>query len=103
MCYIASNYITRFVGIRLTSICQYDCISLCVVFSYVVVLNATNAEQHWLDLTEKLEQQGPKRLQEAKRELNETKANCLPLLARIDERGAALLKAEEQVLSCGFE
>lgn len=54
-------------------------------------------EQHWLDLTEKLEQQGPKKLQEAQRELNETKANCLPLLARIDERGAAILKAEEQV------
>lgn len=58
----------------------------------------SDAEQHWLDLTEKLEQQGPKKMQEAQRELSETKANCLPLLARIDERSAAILKAEEQVL-----
>lgn len=70
---------------------------MCFAFSLTWFQNATGAEQHWLDLTEKLEQQGPKKLQEAKRELNETKANCLPLLARIDERGAAILKAEEQV------
>ncbi|XP_024390098.1 uncharacterized protein [Physcomitrium patens] len=54
-------------------------------------------EQHWLELTEKLEQQGPKKLQEAKRELEDTEANCLPVLARIEERGAANLKAEAQV------
>ncbi|KAG0565779.1 hypothetical protein KC19_7G014000 [Ceratodon purpureus] len=54
-------------------------------------------EKHWQDLMEKLEQQGPKKLQEAKRELNESKASCLPVLARIEERGAAILKAEEQV------
>lgn len=70
---------------------------MCFAFSLTWFQNAIGAEQHWLDLTEKLEQQGPKKLQEAKRELNETKANCLPLLARIDERGAAILKAEEQV------
>ena len=46
---------------------------------------------------EKMEHQGPKKLQEAKRELNEAKSNCLPVLARIEERGAAILKAEEQV------
>lgn len=61
--------------------------------------NFANAEQHWLELTEKLEQQGPKKLQEAKRELEDTEANCLPVLARIEERGAANLKAEAQVFS----
>lgn len=71
---------------------------MAVTLSHYAVLYATGAEQHLLDLTEKLEQQGPEKLQEAKRELAEFKATCLPLLARIDERGAAILKAEEEVL-----
>ena len=87
-------------GWHFSSICKWNSTHEVVLRFFLILFYPSMTEQHWIDLTEKLEYQRPRKIQEAKRELEETKARCLPLLAQLEERGASILKTEVQVCIC---